>query len=130
MLHLVTWIPRIPHNNNPILRNADLRCCFPGILNIRHLRHNCLCAGVFELEGQFIDGVAWVGWGENTPGPVAAPCYGGRVDAVWCVEGEDVAFLPVPEGFQAGAEGDCGGFYLGVGVGAGGVGVEVDYCLR
>lgn len=57
------------------------------------------------------------------------PDYGGRVDAIGGVEGEDIAFFPVPEGFETFSEVEGCGADLRVGVGTGGIWVCVDYCF-
>ena len=59
---------------------------------------------------------------------MAAPYDGGSVDAVGREERENITLFPVPVRFQTFAEIYGGAFDLGVGVGAVGVGVAVDYC--
>lgn len=130
VLKLRRLIPLITQQNNPIFLNARLLSSPPRVLQERFLCSQCLGAGVFQLECELLDIVAWVCGTNDSASPVCAPYYRGRVDAVGSVECEDVAFLPVPEGFETLAEVESGGAYLVVGVGAGRVGVGVDYCSQ
>lgn len=128
MLEPHSLILLIPQQDDPIPRYADLLRSRNGILQHRNLRDHSLGPGVLQLESKFLDGVSWVGRRDDAAGEEGAPCYSGCVDGVGGVEGEYVAFLPVPEASQAFAEVGCGLFDLSEGVGAGGIGVGVDDC--
>jgi hypothetical protein len=61
---------------------------------------------------------------------VCAPDYGGSVDVVGCVESQDIALFPIPEGFETFSEIEGSVANLGISVGTRGVGIGIDYCCR
>lgn len=126
VLESILLIPPLPHQDDPIQRHARLLRRLLRHAQARRLRHQRLRARILQLEGQLVGRVSRVGGGEDPARPVAAPYYGGGVDAVGGEEREHVASFPVPGGFESLAEVCGGGFYLRVGVGAVGVGVAVD----
>lgn len=97
-------IPLVSNENNAVLRHADFLRGFPRNRQHRGLRYKSLSMRVLELEGQLVNRVTWVRRRDDSAGPECAPHHDGRVDAVWCEEGENIALAPLIQGFQALAE--------------------------
>ena len=93
------------------------------------LSDQSLGAAVLELKRELFHVVSWIGGRDDTAGPECSPCDNWRVDAIGCVECEDIALFPFPAGFEAFAKVGGGLLDLGVCVGAVGVWVEVDHLM-
>jgi len=71
------------------------------------LREECLCSRIFQVMGEFANGVRWISRRNDSTSPVSAPSYEWRINAILCEKCEDVALLPEPFGAETRAEAGC-----------------------
>ncbi|EHL01485.1 hypothetical protein M7I_2576 [Glarea lozoyensis 74030] len=123
-LHPIPLAPSLLQNLREVPYPID-RTSFPDQQNMRfwdacflsglerdfeqlRLRDQDAGAAVFEVVGEFADGVGWVGGRNDAACEMSAPGYGGGVDAIRREEGEDLSFLEGEMVTETGCESDCG----------------------
>lgn len=84
-----------------VLGDSDLLRGLEGNIQHGELRGEGLGTGVLQLEGQLVDRVGGVGWGDNAACPEGSPHQHRGVNRVRGEEAENIAFAPVVEGLEA-----------------------------
>lgn len=118
-------MPRVADQSNPVFRYPNLLASFQSDIDKRQLREQCSRSAILQLVRKLFLCVSRICWRHNASSPMRSPYDRRRIDAIWCVESQDIALLPIPETFQSLAEVDGCRFYLCEGVGAIRIGVDV-----
>jgi len=116
----------VSHNNNHLLIKPSNFRRLDSSLQEVHLCHQCFCTRVLELECKLVGSVCWIRRRQDSTGPECTPHDGWSIDTVGRVQGDYIAFLPVPYGAEALAKVGSGCFDGGIGVEAASLWIGVE----